>query len=373
MKVAIVSDAIMPYHTGGKEQRIAQVSVRLAQAGHDVHLYTMKWWDGPKVIERNGIHLHGIGKKRALYIGDKRSMKQGVMFGFNCLRMIREDFDVADVDHMPYFPIFSMWLICKLKRRAFVATWHEVWGLAYWKQYMGAAGIVAYAIERSAALLPDKFIAVSPLTRQRIQEEYNVPESKVILAPNGIDTSIITSVDKPSRITSDVIYAGRLIKHKNVDMLLRAVDKVRAELPKIRCVIVGDGPEKVRLEKLAKQLNLGKNVTFVPFQEHHTDVLALMKASKVFVSASAREGFGIVAIEANACGLPVLTLEHPDNATTHLIEPGVNGRIFKDVTTLASELTETLQTEYDREALAARAEQYNWDHTTTSVLEGYAA
>jgi len=50
-----------------------------------------------------------------------------------------------------------------------------------------------------------------------------------------------------------------------------------------------------------------------------------MKSSKVFVLPSTREGFGIVVIEANACGIPVVTVDHKDNAAKDLIEEGKNG------------------------------------------------
>src|SRR4051812_29165957 len=100
MRIAIVSDAIYPYHMGGKETRIHELSTRLAQAGHDVHIYTMKWWDGPTNtrVER-GVTLHAISRHMPLYKGEKRSIAEGVFFGVACLRLLREKFDVVDVDH----------------------------------------------------------------------------------------------------------------------------------------------------------------------------------------------------------------------------------------------------------------------------------
>jgi glycosyltransferase involved in cell wall biosynthesis len=104
MKIAFVSDAIYPYNKGGKEKRIYEISTRLAKRGHNVHVYCMKWWK-EKGIHRieNGVHLHAISRYYSLYFGKRRSIKEAVMFAFACFKLIREDFDVINVDHIPHF------------------------------------------------------------------------------------------------------------------------------------------------------------------------------------------------------------------------------------------------------------------------------
>ena len=83
-------------------------------------------------------------------------------------------------------------------------------------------------------------------------------------------------------------------------------------------MIVGNGPEKDNLEKLVVKLGLNSNVQFIDFIENDSGLYSLIKSSKVFVLPSTREGFGIVAIEAAACGIPVVTIDHPENATKTL-------------------------------------------------------
>jgi len=92
-------------------------------------------------------------------------------------------------------------------------------------------------------------------------------------------------------------------------------------------ITIGDGSEKKNLEALTQKLNLEKNINFLYFLENHDDVYALMKSSKVFVLPSTREGFGIIVIEANACGITVITINHKDNAARDLIEEGKNGSV----------------------------------------------
>ena len=130
-RIAFVSDAIMPYHKGGKERRLYEISKRLVSDTCEIHIYTMKWWDGPKVIKYNGVYLHAISKLYPLYAHDRRSMRQAVLFGLATFKLIFAKFDILDVDHMPFFPLFSARIITWLKGKKLYATWNEVWGKEY--------------------------------------------------------------------------------------------------------------------------------------------------------------------------------------------------------------------------------------------------
>src|ERR1700733_13296072 len=102
-RFAFVSDAVWPWNTGGKERRLWEITRRLARDGHDVHIYTMKWWDGPRSVDADGGPLHAIMAKRPLYHGERRSMLEAVLFGLATLKLLVVPFDVVDVDHMPFF------------------------------------------------------------------------------------------------------------------------------------------------------------------------------------------------------------------------------------------------------------------------------
>ena len=126
---------------------------------------------------------------------------------------------------------------------------------------------------------------------------------------------------------SDIIYAGRHLKHKNIDSLIRSLVLVKKKFSEIKVVITGEGPETKKLKFLAKKLGLEDNVNFLGFIDDHSDVYSKMKSSKIFVLPSVLEGFGIVVIEANACGLPVITIKSKKNAAADLVENGKNGFI----------------------------------------------
>jgi glycosyltransferase involved in cell wall biosynthesis len=369
MRLAIISDAIYPYHKGGKETRLYEVSTRLSRAGFNVHVYTMKWWDGPeKMRYEDGVWLHAISRRWPLYHGARRSIVQGVMFGLACFKLLFEQFDVADVDHMPYFPLFSMRVVCSLKRKPMVATWHEVWGLEYWRNYLGPAGRLAAGLERLTVSMPDAIVAVSEQTARELTVTLKA-KRPVSLAPNGVDVTAIAEI-APANEVNDIVYVGRLLKHKRIDDLIHAVALLQVKQPSVRCLIIGDGPERGRLTSLARELGVAGNVRFTGIVVRDEDKLKLMKSAKVFVLPSVREGFSFVTLEALACGLPVVTVDHPGNAARHLVTPGA-GRVVTacDAVALAGGIKETLtQAGFD---VAGAARPYDWQHATRTLTEVY--
>ena len=238
---------------------------------------------------------------------------------------MKEDFDVIDCQAFPYFSCFSAKICSSLKKTPLVITWHEVWD-DYWHEYLGKKGIFGKVVERMTAHLTDKMIAVSERTKKNLERIGVGVRKEIRIIPNGTDFGKIGRI-KASDEESDVIFAGRLIKEKNVDVLIKTVNLVKKEIPDVKCVIIGDGPEKKELEKLAYDLGLENNLEFTGFLDDYDEVIAYMKSSKVFVLPSTREGFGIVALEANACGLPVVTVDHRRNAACDFIANGGNGFI----------------------------------------------
>ncbi|CUX77291.1 glycosyltransferase family 4 protein [Thermococcus chitonophagus] len=313
-------DVIYPWVKGGVEKRIHELAVRLARR-HEVHVYGYKLWDGPEVIEREGIFYHGTVKLKSLYAGGRRSILPPLLHSLKLLRaMKRERFDVIDCQAAPYFPAYSLKILNK--ENVFI-TWHEFWG-DYWEEYLGFLGNFGKIIEKGLIALADKHVAVSVKTKLDLYKAGL--RSDVPVVPNGIDYERIKSI-KPAEEKSDVIFVGRLIKEKNVDLLLHSMKILKTEIPDLKIIIIGDGPERARLEMLSKSLGLSGNVRFLGFLERYEDVIAHMKASKVFAFPSTREGFGIVVLEANASGLPVITVDHRMNASKYLIVPGKNGLV----------------------------------------------
>jgi glycosyltransferase involved in cell wall biosynthesis len=139
---------------------------------------------------------------------------------------------------------------------------------------------------------------------------------------------------------------------------------------------VGDGSKRNELEKLVKKLGLDKTVKFLGGLEDHSEVLSVMKSSKIFVNPSIREGFGITFIEAMASGCPVIGVRSPHNTTRELIKSGYNG-LVSDLT--PSDLSHNilrllnnsnLMEEMSQNAISF-AKNFSWDEITDKVENVY--
>ncbi|RLI77373.1 glycosyltransferase family 1 protein [Archaeoglobales archaeon] len=315
MRVAFIYDAAYPFVKGGAEKRIYEIAKRLAKR-HDVDWITLKWWDEEN-FELDGIKYVGVGEWKELYTQNRRSIKEALYFGVKVLPFLKKQkYDIIDCTSFPYFSCFSAKFASLINRSKLFITWHEVWD-DYWYEYIGKAGFFGKFVEKITAKLSDNIIVVSERTKRDLIDMGIKANIKVI--PNGIDFEKIKGI-KASNKESDVIFVGRLIREKNVDILLKAITFVKKENPDVRCLIIGDGPEKEKLEQLANKQELNNNVEFLGFLDSYEKVISYIKASKVFVLPSTREGFGLVALEANACGIPVVTVNHKRNAVVDLVK-----------------------------------------------------
>jgi glycosyltransferase involved in cell wall biosynthesis len=381
MKIAFVYDAVYPWVKGGAEMRIHELGRRLSSQGHDVHLFGIKWWEGVDVIQHEGMTLHGVCKARNLYVNDRRSIPEALVFAIKLFpALLKERFDLIDVSVFPYFSCFTVKAVSVLKKTPAVFTWHEVWG-DYWYEYLGKKqGFLGLVIEITVARISKNNIAVSDWTKSRL-ETLGVPSSRIALLPNGVDLKLISEIKPAGQDLSgssggkiyDIIFAGRLIKEKNVDVLIKAVSLLKKDFPEICCCVVGDGPERKFLEKLTIELDVQKNVKFEGFQEYRA-LIGKIKASRVLVLPSSREGFGMVVIEAFACGVPVVTVREKHNAAQGLVEDGVDGFVVRlDEKEIAESVNKILQTDNYTEMTkyTKKARSSDWDMLSTELLSIY--
>jgi glycosyltransferase involved in cell wall biosynthesis len=136
---------------------------------------------------------------------------------------------------------------------------------------------------------------------------HGLKEGKVFVLHHAVSAERFHPMDIPR--SYDVVWVGRLAAVKHVDVILRAVAVVENTHPDLKVAIVGDGPCRSELEKLANDLGLGATVDFLGARE---DVVSWYNSGKVFVLTSEREGFPFALVEAMMCGTPCITSDCGD-------------------------------------------------------------
>lgn len=371
MRVAFVSNVVYPFVTGGAEKRIHEVGTRLADRGHDVTVYGRHFWDGPKEITHDGMTLCAVAPEADLYNDERRSITEALDFAVRALppigrRLRNDEHDIVVASVFPYFPVLSTKLATLGTETPLVTTWHEVWG-DYWDEYLGSLAVFGKISEHLTARTPQHPVAISGVTADRLTE-IGPSRDEIEVVPNGIDTQQIRSAPRPDE-GYDVLFAGRLIEHKNVDLLLDAFDRVSDERD-VTLGVIGDGPEKDRLKAQCASMNNADRVEFLGFLEEYEDVLGHMCSADVFASPSTREGFGLTFAEAMAADCSVIAADHPDSAADEVI--GEAG-FLTDPTSEA--IAETLNRVLDGEQPTVdpvdRAQQYDWDAVATQAEAVY--
>lgn len=342
MNIGYVTNVPYPFVKGGAQKRVYEVATRLANRGHDVTIYSRHSWNGGSEEVFDGVIHRAVADARDLYVNDRRSIYEPIDFSVRVLPELRKhisDHDVVTCAHQGYFPILGSKLGTVGSGTPLVTIWQEVWD-DYWKEYLGHLGIFGRFTENITARIPQYPVAVSEFTANRLVR-VGVDRDSIEVIPNGIDLEEI--VDKsPSEEAFDIVFVGRFTPNKEIEMLLRAFDEVAKQLD-VKLCLIGDGPQMGRLRTIQSDMENGDLVTFTGYLDND-EAIARMKSAKVFVSPSAREGFGIVFAEAMAADCIVITTEqehsaaaevignggfivnHSVNALTEIIQQALNGR-----------------------------------------------
>lgn len=323
MRIAFVYDAIYPWVAGGGERRFHELGRRLRER-HDVHFIGWQWWDGPSRIERDGVTLHGVGRAPALYGDDgKRTVREAVAFSARLAPvLLSHRWDVIDCSATPYLPLYTTAAAARLTRTRLVATWHEFWG-AHWNEYLAHRPLVARTarrLESAGRRLGDRVVTVSDFTARAMDM---VDDPRLEVVPNGVAVAEILDV-QPAEEASDLLFIGRLIDEKRLDVLLEAVRLLLPSFPTLRCGIVGDGPELPALRDQATRLAIDRHVRFhgrLPA----TEVPRHLRATRILAMPSQREGFGLAVAEAQAAGVVPVVARSPLSAASDLVHDGVDG------------------------------------------------
>ncbi len=334
--------------SGGAEVYISEIAKRWAKSGHRVTLFCgndgksarFEVMDNIEIIRRGGFYF--------VYFW---------AFWYYIIKF-RNKYDVV-IDCQNGIPFFTPLYV---KEKVFCVVYHvhqEVFKRALPSPIAWFAGflereIMPYAY-RSA-----RFIAISESTREDMQK-YGIVGQGIDLVYSGIDIDILTPGQKASKPL--ILYLGRLKAYKSIDVLIKAFKKITKNIPDARLVIAGGGDEKHKLQQLTVSLGLKERVIFTD-KVSEEKKLSLLQKAWVFVYPSMMEGWGISALEANACATPVVASDVPglresvrNPHTGYLVEHGNVNKFARRIEELLTD--HKLRNKMSKNAVSWAA-QFSW-------------
>lgn len=365
MKIGLVSPYDSAY-PGGVSLHIGQLARQFLSRGHEV-----------RIIAPCSQPITGELKKFVIPLGTPIPVPSGGSIARITLSirlsapvkriLAEEDFDVVHI-HEPLTPMLPVTFL----RNAdclIVGTFH-----AYHSKPRGygiAKPILSHWVKRIHGR-----IAVSEAAKKFVGRHF---PGEYTIIPNGIDTERFCPTKKPIDHLNDgkfnILFVGRLEKRKGLGYLLKAYNLLKREHPEIRLIIVGPGERLLKKYKQTIQENDIKDVVFAGYVPYD-DLPRYYCSSHVFCApATGEESFGIVLLEAMACGKPVVATNIEGYAG--LITNGKEGILVppKDEKSLRDALSTFLA---DRSLLTATgergritAEDYKWDRVASKILDYY--
>lgn len=350
MKVlyAIYDHIHNPWLSGGGAVRCHELNRRLVDLGHSVTVITGGYpGAGDKTID---------GVRYIFMKARKTYMMSTFCFAFHASVYITDhsqEYDVVVEDFAPWNPLFSRFgslapTVLHVNHREginIIKRWH-------------IPGVMFYLIECVYPRLYDIITVPSEGTRDKIGAR------NITVVPTGISEDILNKgLASEAEEEGFVLYLGRLhIYNKGLDTLMAAA-KI---LKDTRFVLAGKGPDEQELRRMCKGMT---NVEFAGFVDDDKKI-DLIKKSSVLVLPSRYEGWGIVLLEAAACGRPVIVSSIPE--VSFAVKAGF-GEGFKtgDGRSLADAAKGVLSDKQKRSDMAragrALASQYTWER----IVDGY--
>lgn len=166
-----------------------------------------------------------------------------------------------------------------------------------------------HGITRFSILKSDAITAVSTYLKDKTVGDFGVPADRVDVVPNFVDTSVYHPGKEPCHRETLAPGGEKILMHiSNFRAVKRVLDtieilaRVHKRIPS-RLILIGDGPERIRVQERAEDLGVADQVAFLG---RHDSVAELLSCADVFLLPSSKESFGLVALEAMACGVPVV-------------------------------------------------------------------
>jgi glycosyltransferase involved in cell wall biosynthesis len=262
---------------------------------------------------------------------------------------------VEDINKVPFFaPLYATAPVLAVVPHLFGTT-----------AFNEASAPIAALVSAHESLIPivyrkSRFLAISESTRDDLTRR-GISRARIDVVRCGLNQAdYAVTVPPEDRVEPEIVFLGRLRRYKGAQHAIAALPLVLTTVPEARLTIVGDGPYRPELERLARELGVAERVRFLGAVPQAEKVAALNRA-QVAVNPSPKEGWGLTVIEANACGAPVVASRSP--GLIESVRDGETGRLVPhgDPQALAAGVVKLL-VDRDLRLKQARA-AIAWAHT----------
>ncbi len=235
----------------------------------------------------------------------------------------------------------------------------------------------------------DRVIAPTDTERDQLIEYYDADPTRIFVAPPGVDLERFTPGDRAAAkrhfgFSDDplVVFVGRLQAFKGTDIAVNAMRHLKRMVPDAQLAIAGGdsprgaGGERMRLRLAARALGVAEQLRFME-PVGHTLLPELYRAADVVIVPSASESFGLVALEASACGTPVVATAV--GGLRVIVRDGESGYLVerRDAKNFAAALSRVLADPGAQHRLGANAvrlaQRFPWTRTADGILEAFAS
>ena len=373
--------------SGGMNVYVRQLAAALGDLGMQIDIFTREHADVANRIETIGPNVRVIhikaGEPEAHLGGPYAYLPEFL----NQLNAFREEEGLKyDVVHSHYW--LSSWIGRELSQEMgvpHVVTFHTL-GLI---KMQSRAGEVEQAerpvVEAEVMATADRIIAFSPHERDAMARLYGADAGKVSLVPCGVDLSVFRPLDRDSvrarlGLNGDkiLLYVGRIEPLKGLDLLVETAAQMDSQ-DGVRVMVVGadvNGDRELdRVKQLARERDLEDKIDFVG-QVDHKELPLYYNAADVCVVPSYYESFGLVALEAMACGTPVVATRVGGLST--IIQHGRTGYLksWRCPEAFANSVEMIISSNGLQQSLGEaarkRAEGMGWDNVAAMMWDEYA-
>jgi glycosyltransferase involved in cell wall biosynthesis len=336
MKIHLYTESFKPY-LSGVTVSVDTYARGLAALGHEVTVIAPWYPDFQDDNMYRVLRFPSLGTR--LYPGFRLALPGKRGFG----KWLRENKPDIIHSHSPYQLGFLARHIAKKMKIPFVYHFHTLFTdyLHFVPLPRFISRPVLIGLIKNFCRRCDLIITPTAIVQNILRQEYGVTQ-RIEALPTGVDDAAVQKADPQGirekyGLTPDTLllmYCGRLSKEKNIEFLLQMFQKVSANVPTARLMIVAFGPLEAALKKLAADLQIADRVIFTGRVER-ARVYDYLKAGDLFVCASKTETQGLVISEAKACGKPAVAIDA--RGVSQMIENGVDGYLVPDDLTIFSQ------------------------------------